>query len=394
MKSESNSSPQTDVDYKGIFNSGSVKYLILLPNVPKFTIVGASDVYLESTMRNREDIVGKGVFEAFPPNPNDVDGIMEQTFRAAFARVMETKKVDVMPVQQYDIPKPGGGFEVRYWSVTHNPILDGRGQLVQMAQRVEDVTELVHLKQQGDRLETEVMLRAREIKDASNKLADANKELAAFSYSLTHDLQAPLRRMISFCEILLKEHQTTLNSEGQDYLQRVIASARRMRLLIDGMLSFARLSRDDVRRENVDLTLLARNMFEQLAAAEPSRKVEFVVDEGMKAHGDSRLLELVLQNLIGNAWKFSSKKDLAKIEVGKLTKNEKTVFFVKDNGAGFDMEYVDKLFGAFKRLHSEQDFAGTGIGLATVKKIIQRHGGSIWAESVHGEGATFFFTIL
>ena len=210
MKSESNSSPQTDVDYKGIFNSGSVKYLILLPNVPKFTIVGASDVYLESTMRKREDIVGKGVFEAFPPNPNDVDGVMERTFRAAFARVMETKKVDVMPVQQYDIPKPDGGFEVRYWSVTHNPILDGKGQLVQMAQRVEDVTELVHLKQQGDRLETEVMLRAHEIKDASNKLADANKELAAFSYSLTHDLQAPLRRMISFCEILLKEHQTHL----------------------------------------------------------------------------------------------------------------------------------------------------------------------------------------
>ena len=252
-----------EVDYRGIFNSGSALYLILLPDAPRFTIVGASDVYLEATGRTREDIVGKGVFEAFPPNPSDVAGNMEKAFREAFARVMETKKVDVMPVQQYDIPRPeseGGGFDIRYWSVTHSPILDTQGRLVQMAQRVDDVTELLRLKQHGNRMETEVMLRAREIKDANNKLASANKELEAFSYSVSHDLRTPLRSIISFGEILLTEHQASLDSQGQDYLQRVVKAGKHMGHLIEGLLSLAWISREEVRRENVDLSAIARSL--------------------------------------------------------------------------------------------------------------------------------------
>lgn len=384
------------VDYKRVFDAGSALYLILLPDEPRFTIVGASDIYLQSTMRKREDIVGKGVFEAYPPNPNDVDGIMEKTFRAAFARVMETKKVDVMPVQQYDIPKPeseGGGFEIRYWSVTHNPILNEQGQLIQMAQRVEDVTELLRLKQQGDRMETEVMLRAREIKDASNKLADANKELEAFSYSVSHDLRAPLRSMISFGDVLLTDHAGSLDADGQDCLRRIVAAGQRMHLLIEGLLSLARLSREQVRRDDVDLSRIAKQLHEQLKTSEPNRKVDFIVNSEIKAMGDPRLLELVLQNLIGNSWKFTSKREAAKIEVGKMLHNNETVFFVRDNGAGFEMEYAHKLFGAFQRLHTDKEFSGTGIGLATVQKIIRRHGGKIWAESFKGEGTTFFFTL-
>lgn len=385
-----------EVDYKGVFDAGSALYLILAPDAPKFTILGASDVYLESTNRSRADIVGKGVFEAFPPNPNDTAGIMEKTFRAAFARVMETKKPDVMPVQQYDIPVPeskGGGFEIRYWSVTHNPIFDAQGRLTQMAQRVEDVTELLRLKQHGNRMETEVMLRAREIKDASNRLAEVNKELEMFSHSVSHDLRAPLRSMISFGEILLSEHQASLHPDGQDCLRRIVSSGKRMNLLVDGLLALAKLSRQEVSRENVDLSGIARSLRDQLFSMEPGRKVEFIIAPEMSGVGDPRLLDLVFQNLINNAWKFTSKKDAAKIEVGQMEQGNETVFFVKDNGAGFDMHYADKLFGSFQRLHSEAEFSGIGIGLATVQKIIRRHNGKIWAIATQGEGAAFFFTL-
>lgn len=382
-----------EVDYKGIFDAGSALYLILLPDAPRFTIVGASDIYLKSTMRTREDIVGKGVFEAFPPNPTDTEGIMEKTFRAAFKRIMETKQIDIMPVQQYDIPKPDGGFETRYWSVTHNPILNEKGELMQMAQRVEDVTELVRLKQHGDQMENEVILRAREIKDASNKLAEANKELETFSYTVSHDLRAPLRSMIGFGEMLLEQYQATLGTEGQDYLRRIVNAGRRMGTLVDGLLSLARLSRQEVQRADADLSKLSLLLREQLVSSEPDRKVDFVIEPNLKAIGDPRLLDLVLQNLISNAWKFTSKRDGAKIEVGQTKQNNENVFFVKDNGAGFDMKYAGKLFNPFQRMHTESEFAGTGIGLATVQKIIHRHGGRIWAQSAKDQGTTFFFTL-
>lgn len=381
------------VDYKGIFNSGSALYLILLPDDPRFTIVDASDIYLEATMRKREDIVGKGVFEAFPPNPSDVEGKMERAFRAAFRRIMETKKVDVMPVQQYDIPKPDGGFEVRHWSVTHSPILNEDGVLIHMAQRVEDVTELVRLKQHGDKMETEVMLRAREIKEANNKLTEANKELEAFSYTISHDLRAPLRSIISFSNVLLEEYQTTLDPQAKDYLQRIVNAGKRMNLMVESLLGLARLAREEVRIQSIDLSSLVKSLRDQLVAIDPDRKVDFIIEPNMKIDGDPRLLEVALQNLINNAWKFSSKTDAPRIEVGQTTENNERVFFVKDNGDGFDMQYAEKLFGPFQRLHTESQFTGTGIGLATVQKIIQRHKGKIWAKSAPGQGATFFFTL-
>ncbi len=393
-----------EVDYKGIFDSGSALYLILLPDAPTFTIIGASGIYLASTNRKLEDIVGKGVFEAFPPNPSDMKGLMEKTFRAAFARVMETKTVDVMPVQQYDIPRAeseGGGFDTRYWSVTHNPILDAKGRLIQLAQRVEDVTELLRLKRRGevltkrfDQMETEVMLRAREIKDANNQLAETNRALEAFSYTVSHDLHGPLRSMISFGEILLSDHKAALNAEGQEHLQGIMDAGRRMGLLVDGILNFARLSRQEIQRERIDLTGLAQALRKQLVSAERGRKVEFVIEPAMTAAGDPLLVDVVLQNLMSNAWKFTAKKDAAKIEVGQMAaENGETVFFVRDNGAGFDMQHAPKLFESFNRLHPDAEFAGTGIGLATAKKIIQLHEGRIWANSKPDEGTTFFFTL-
>ena len=226
------------------------------------------------------------------------------------------------------------------------------------------------------------------------ELERKNKELEAFSYSVSHDLRAPLRSIDGFSHALLQDYSRVLDAKGLDYLSRVRASARRMGELIDDLLELSRVGRAELLRSPVDLSAVARTVLSDLAKREPERSVEVVVADSQPAEADGRLLRAVLENLLGNAWKFTAKTAAARIEFRCThAAGGETVYSVRDNGAGFSMEYAAKLFRPFQRLHSEADFPGTGIGLATVHRIIDRHGGRVWAESSAGAGATILFTL-
>jgi PAS domain S-box-containing protein len=232
------------------------------------------------------------------------------------------------------------------------------------------------------------------LEERAQSLEAANKELAAFSYSVSHDLRAPLRGLQGFSEALLEDYGKQLDARGLDYLHRVSEAAGRMGRLIDELLELSRVSRTELRRETVALEPLVRMHIDELLRLEPDRKVAFVSHPVPPATGDERLLSLVLQNLVENAWKFTRAQPHPRIEFGSDgARDGFPVYFIRDNGAGFDMQYADKLFGVFQRLHAETEFPGTGVGLAIVQRIVLRHGGEVWAQAAPGEGATFFFTL-
>jgi PAS domain S-box-containing protein len=231
----------------------------------------------------------------------------------------------------------------------------------------------------------------RKATEAALKLA--NRELEAFSYSVAHDLRAPLRGMNGFAQVLLDRYKDQLDAEGQDWLQEILQNAKRMAELIDGLLSLARVTRSDLRPEDVDLSAVALEVLTKLAASEPERQVEVVVKDQLHADVDARLARAMLENLLGNAWKFTSKASHPRIEFGTTERDGAAVFFVRDSGAGFDAAFASKLFAPFQRLHSVDEFHGTGIGLATVQRIVHRHRGQIWAEGTVNAGATFYFTL-
>jgi len=234
---------------------------------------------------------------------------------------------------------------------------------------------------------------ARLRREWSSELERANKELEAFSYSVSHDLRAPLRAIDGFSQVLLSDYSSELDERGRHYLERVRSGAQRMAQLIDDVLSLSRITRASLSRDCVDMTDVARKILIELEGREPERRVESRVSDGLVVQADPRLLRVMLENLLGNAWKFTSKQPVAKIEVGQEECGGEAVFFVRDNGAGFDMEHAKRLFTPFQRLHSDAQFEGTGIGLATVHRVVNRHGGRAWAEASPGHGATLFFTL-
>jgi light-regulated signal transduction histidine kinase (bacteriophytochrome) len=231
------------------------------------------------------------------------------------------------------------------------------------------------------------------IRERTAQLEDANRELEAFAYSVSHDLKAPLRGINGFSHILLEEFAPNLPPDAQECLQRVWDAAQHMGNLIDDLLKLSQTTRVEMHCEPVDLSELAHSILRQLQEAQPERQMEKVIASGLVAEGDTRLLRIALENLLRNAWKFTGKTPHARIEVGTSEQLGYRVFFVRDNGAGFDMNYADKLFGAFQRLHGGQEFEGTGIGLAIVQRIIHRHGGKVWAEAEKDKGAKFYFTL-
>jgi PAS domain S-box-containing protein len=294
-----------------------------------------------------------------------------------------------------------------YWlKTTILPFLEADGKPCQFITIRTDITVRKQHEEEVGRLNADLSRR-------STALEAANKELEAFSYSVSHDLRAPLRGIDGFSRMLVEDYGDKLDDTAKGYLRRVRAAAGRMAQLIDDMLNLSRITRTEMQRQAVDLSALARLIADKLQNREPQRPVQWEIGEGLVAEGDPNLLQIVLKNLLGNAWKFTGKKTGTRIEFGRmnegaasvptaaggdgldearLSKND-AVFYVRDNGAGFDMTHVQKLFGAFQRLHAMTEFEGTGVGLATVQRIVHRHGGRVWAEAEVDKGATFYFTL-
>ena len=275
-------------------------------------------------------------------------------------------------------------------SITTSPIKDAGGRIVGASKVARDITGRKRAEAEILRLNAELEQRVR---DRTASLEAANRELEAFSYSVSHDLRSPLRAIDGFSQNLLEDYGDKLDADGRDSLQRVRAASQRLGRLIDELLQLFRYSRSELRRVPVDLSALVQALAEELERCDPERRVEFVIEPRRVAWADPDLIRVVLENLLGNAWKFTAKLPRAKIEFGATPDGDGSVFFVRDNGVGFDMAYAPKLFKAFERLHNLSEFPGTGIGLANVQRLIHRHSGRVWAEGKVNAGATFYFSL-
>jgi signal transduction histidine kinase len=289
--------------------------------------------------------------------------------------------------QEFEIILRDGRVLYAYFSAS--PLYDDAGRVRGSLGVVVDLTERKGAEAEVLRLNEDL---ERRVKERTGQLEAINKELEAFSYSVSHDLRAPLRSIRGFSEVLLERYCKQLDPTGQEFLKRACQSSQQMETLIEDLLKLSRVSRSELQSRPVHLSHIAESIAADLKKADPQRVVEFVIEPGLQALGDERLLRVALDNLLRNAWKFTGKQPHAKIEVGS-SKGPPQAFFVRDNGAGFDMTYSNRLFGVFQRLHTVSEFPGTGVGLATVQRIISRHGGRVWATGEVNRGATFYFTL-
>lgn len=290
---------------------------------------------------------------------------------------------------QYEETAEAAG-EVRTFLSVKFPVLDSHHQIYAVAGISTDITELKQAEAEARRLNAELETRVRE---RTAELEASTRELDAFAYSVSHDLRAPLRSLYGFAQAFIEDYDEVIDDTGRDYLNRLQRNVERMGQMIDDLLNLSRATRVELVRTRIDLTAMAREILAELAAIEPNRRVEWTVQEGLSTYGDGHLVRLALHNMLANAWKFTAKREVATLTVGQTTHAGEQMFFVQDNGAGFDMKYADKLFHAFQRLHPAADFEGSGIGLAIVARIMRRHGGQLLAEGEVDKGATFFFNL-
>lgn len=326
----------------------------------------------------KSDILGRDDIELFGHETGLP--LMENDRRIMSSRQTETLEEDVLI-----------GDSLQTYLSTKSAWQDAQGNVIGLIAIARDITERKQTEQKIRELNETL---ERRVQKRTAQLEATNKELEAFSYSVSHDLRAPLRGIDGFSQALLDRYNDQLDDKGKHYLQRIRAGTQRMGELIDDLLKLSRVTRSEMHRTTVDLSAIAGEIARELNSTQPERQVEFAIASGLMADGDARLLRIVLENLLNNAWKFTSSRIEARIELGVILQPQaKPTYFVRDNGAGFDMAYAKKLFGAFQRLHPSTQFPGTGIGLATVQRIIHRHGGQVWAEGVVDRGATFYFTL-
>jgi len=323
------------------------------------------------------DISGKSPEEFLPPENAEI-------LNANYSKCI---KAGAQVDYEYDINLNAG---YRYFHTTLVPVRDKSGRICRIIGIADNITERKRAEEELKKLNEnlEYLIAKRTV-----QLEAANKELEAFCYSVSHDLRAPLRSIDGFSQALLEDYGDKLDAQGQDYLRRVRAASQHMAQLIDDLLKLSRVTRREICVKKVNLSKMALAIVAELKSAQPERRVDFVIAPEVYVNGDEGLLMVLLENLMDNAWKFTSKHQHARIEFGVIEDGGKEVYFVSDDGAGFDMAYAGKLFGAFQRLHAMNEFPGTGIGLATVQRIIHLHGGRVWAEGAVEKGATIYFTL-
>lgn len=486
-------------NFKSLFETTPGLYLVLLPDL---TITAVTDEYLNATMLKRKDVVGRKLFDVFPDNPEDSSADGVKNLRSSLEKVLATKLPSAMPIQKYDIRRPDGVFEERFWSPLNKPVLNSNNEVVYITHSVVDITERLKREQEIIRVSdenkdlynkapcgylsvdssifftnmNETMLNwlgysadevigklkfedilspeSREIhlntfdevfaqylktgsvtdldytiqrkdkttfpavinsaavfnekgefvqsrtvvldntfrKGAEEKWHAVNKELEAFSYSVSHDLRAPLRAINGFAKILKEDYEAKLDEDGIAILNSIMNNSKKMGTLIDDLLTFSRLGRLEMTTNEINMRALVRVVVDEEMQGNLT-EVDLKIGELISASGNQILIKQVWVNLISNALKYSRFQPKQKIEIGSYREGNFVVYFVKDNGVGFDMTYYDKLFGVFQRLHSQEEFEGTGVGLAIVQKIVARHNGTVWAESKLKKGATFSFSL-
>jgi len=339
--------------------------------------------YLAASKRWQRDyglgtgsVIGRCHYDLFPSLPEPWKEVHRRGFAGEIVRAEEDRFVH-----------PDGVVQWLRWEV--HPWVQPNGKVGGIVIFAEDITSIKEAQAEVQRLNAQLEQR---VQERTAELQAANKEIESFSYSVSHDLRAPLRAIDGFGRIIAESYGSLMDAQGKDYLRRVLAATERMGQLIDDLLELSRINRVELQRRPVDLVPLARNCLELHMHAEPARKVRIVLPPGLTVYGDSRLLTVLLENLLNNAWKFTSRTEEAVIELGLSEAGpDRCGGFVRDNGAGFDMAYAAKLFTPFQRLHHQNEFPGTGIGLATVNRIVLRHGGRVWAEGMPGAGATIHF---
>lgn len=363
-------------------------------NLLQTVIEGTSDAIFAKDLQGRfmlansmtAAIMGKPVEEILNKDDRDM-------FPAEIARMLRETDRHIMTTGENQVleEEVWTNGNLRTYLSAKSVWRDAQGNVVGLVGISRDITERKLAEQEIKKLNGDL---ERRVIERTAELTAANKELEAFSYSVSHDLRAPLRGIDGFSQALIDRYSEQLDDKGKHYLSRIRVGTQRMGELIDDLLTLSRVTRTEMRRKEVDLSAIATEIITELQQLEPQRQLEFAIAPGLIAHGDSQLLRVVLENLLNNAWKFTSARIQTKIEFDAILQEDGNfAYFVRDDGAGFDMTYVNKLFGAFQRLHSTTQFPGTGIGLATVQRIINRHGGKVWAEGAVEQGATFYFTL-